>query len=157
MEIFITMVSGTQALMVQPSDTVGSLKLSIQAQLGVTVERQRLVYDNCQRVHLNDNTRTLSSYGLQSGSRVSLLVTEPVRPATIQVFLKNEKGKTQTYDIKPDETVNNFKVKVEQREGVPVSQQRLIHEGKEMMSGKLEDFGVREHSTIYLTFRLRGG
>ncbi|KAM4577265.1 polyubiquitin-like [Odontesthes bonariensis] len=158
MELTIIMLDGTShCLKVQPYDTVGSLKMKIQNQLGHTAQGQQLVFDNGCRTPLDDDSRTLSSYGLQSGSRVSLLFARPARPATIQVFLKNEKGVTTTYDIRPDETVANFKTKVHQREGVPESQQRLIHEGQEMMSGKLSDFNVREMSTIYLTFRLRGG
>ncbi|KAM4577264.1 polyubiquitin-like [Odontesthes bonariensis] len=158
MELTIIMLDGTShCLKVQPYDTVGSLKMYIQNKLGHTAQGQKLVFDNGRRTPLDDDSRPLSSYGLQSGSRVSLLVTQPARPATIQVFLKNEKGVTTTYDIRPDETVANFKTKVHKREGVPESQQRLIHEGQEMMSGKLSDFNVREMSTIYLTFRLRGG
>uniref|UniRef100_A0A8C6UZ37 ISG15 ubiquitin like modifier n=1 Tax=Neogobius melanostomus TaxID=47308 RepID=A0A8C6UZ37_9GOBI len=103
---------------------------------------------------LTDGSKPLSYYGLVSGSRVSLLVVEPT---TIQVFLKNEKGQTSTYDIDPDELVQRFKSKVYAREKVPVDQQRLIYQGKEMMQGKLTDYGVEALGTIYLTLRLRGG
>ncbi|XP_072244070.1 polyubiquitin-like [Leuresthes tenuis] len=158
MDLTLIMLDGTShRLKVQPHDTVGSLKKYIEDQLGHTAQGQKLVFDNGRRTPLDDDSRPLSSYGLQSGSRVSLLFTQPARPATIQVFLKNEKGNTSTYDIRPDETVADFKTKVHKREGVPESQQRLIHEGKEMMSGRLADYNVRELSTIYLTFRLRGG
>uniref|UniRef100_A0A672JN20 ISG15 ubiquitin like modifier n=1 Tax=Salarias fasciatus TaxID=181472 RepID=A0A672JN20_SALFA len=89
---------------------------------------------------------------------VSLLIIQPSEPTTIQVFLKNEKGQTATYDIRSDETVTGFKTKVQAREGVQASQQRLIHEGRQMEDGRLlADYNVQEHSTIYLTFRLRGG
>uniref|UniRef100_A0A3P9CGG2 ISG15 ubiquitin like modifier n=1 Tax=Maylandia zebra TaxID=106582 RepID=A0A3P9CGG2_9CICH len=121
---------------------------------GSRPQRQRLVFINGQKTHLNDDSKPISYYGLQHGSQVSLLVTEP--PPT-QVFLRNEKGQTSTYDIRLDETVSNFKNRVEKREGVPASQQRLIHQGREMQGGKLEDYNVRNHSTIELTLRLRGG
>ena len=158
MDLTIIMLDGTsRSLKVQPHDTVGTLKMCIQNQLEHTAQGLKLVFDNGRKTPLDDDSRPLSSYGLQSGSRVLLLVTQPAQPATIQVFLKNEKGNTSTYDIRPDETVADFKTKVHKREGVPESQQRLIHEGKEMMSGRLADYNVREMSTIYLTFRLRGG
>nr|ACM09453.1 Ubiquitin-like protein 1 [Salmo salar] len=74
-----------------------------------------------------------------------LLITEPTH---IQVFLKNDKG----------QTVTQFKAKVQNKEGVPANQQRLIHEGKQLDDDKkLEDYGVRNLSTIHLTLRLRGG
>ncbi|KAL3975847.1 protein angel [Sarotherodon galilaeus] len=109
---------------------------------------------NLKKTPLNDDTKPISYYGLQHGSQVSLLVTEP---PPIQVSLKNEKGQLSTYDIRLDETVSNFKNRVEKRERVPASQQRLIHQGREMQGGKLEDYNVRNHSTIDLTLRLRGG
>lgn len=155
MELIIRMLNGTtHTLSVQPQDTVGSLKQVISQIFDVLPHNQRLIIENGHRTTLNDNTLRLCDCGLQSGSQLSLLV---IQRTTIQVFLKNEKGQTTTYDISPDETVSGFKDKVQAREGVQASQQRLIHEGKEMNEGKLADYNVQEHSTIFLTFRLRGG
>lgn len=156
MDLIIVMLDGTShSLRVNPQDTVGSLKTRIQEKLGVPSQRQKLVFVNGQRTHLSDDSLPVCSYGLQSGSQVSLLVTQP---ATIQVFLRNEKGKTSTYDIKPDETVTGFKTKVQNREGVQVSQQRLLHQSREMMDGnRLSDYSVKEMSTIDLMLHLRGG
>ncbi|XP_032371213.1 ubiquitin-like protein ISG15 [Etheostoma spectabile] len=155
MDITISMLNGTShTLRVHPEDTVGSLKILIQDKLGVLAATQKLVFVNGMHTDLSDDSRPLSSYGLRHGARVSLLVTQPV---TIQVFLRNEKGTLSTYDIKPDETVSHFKTKVQSREGVPVSQQRLIHQGREMTEGRLSDYSVGERSTIEMMFRLRGG
>ncbi|XP_044052860.1 polyubiquitin-like [Siniperca chuatsi] len=155
MDITIVMLDGTShTLTVHPQDTVGSLKTRIQEKLGVPAQRQKLVFVNGQRTPLSDDLKPVSGYGLRPGSQVSLLVTQP---ATIQVLLRNEKGQVSTYDIKPDETVSDFKSKVQCREGVPVTQQRLIYQGREMMNGKLADYNVEALSTIDLTFRLRGG
>uniref|UniRef100_A0A674MBK9 ISG15 ubiquitin like modifier n=1 Tax=Takifugu rubripes TaxID=31033 RepID=A0A674MBK9_TAKRU len=104
---------------------------------------------------LSDDSLSLGSCGLQSGSVISLLLTEPT---TIQVFLKNQDGRLNTYEIKPDETVTAFKQKVQAREGVQASQQRLLHESREMMDGgRLSDYNVKAHSTIVLMLHLRGG
>lgn len=155
MDITIVMLDGTSHILrVNPQDTVGSLKLRIQDKLGVPPYKQRLILVNGQKIPLNDDSKMVSYYSLQPGSRVSLLITQP---ATFQVFLRNEKGQMSTYDVSPEETVANFKTKVESGEGVPASQQRLIHESREMTGGKLSDYNVRELSTINLTFRLRGG
>ncbi|XP_020481650.2 polyubiquitin-like [Labrus bergylta] len=155
MEITIVMLSGeSHNFLVNPKDTVGALKKLIQDKLGVSSERQRLVYDNGHRTFLKDDS-LVSAYGLQNGSRVSLIVTES--PPTFQVFLRNEKGKSSTYDVTSEETVSDFKAKVQTREGVAVSQQRLVFQGREMASGKLSDYCVKEHSTIDMMMRLRGG
>ncbi|XP_014874296.1 polyubiquitin-like [Poecilia latipinna] len=156
MDIHIKMLNGTtRTLKVNPQDTVGSLKMRIQQELGVPAARQRLVFTNGSSTPLNDDSKPISSYNIGPGSQVSLLITQP---STFQVFLKNEKGTNSTYDVTPDETVEGFRKRVEKREGVPANQQRLIHEGREMQSGNLlSDYNVREHSTIFLTLRLRGG
>ncbi|XP_065822280.1 polyubiquitin-like [Labrus bergylta] len=153
MEITIVMLSGeSHNFLVNPKDTVGALKKLIQDKLGVSSERQRLVYDNGHRTFLEVDSMPVSAYGLQNGSRVSLIVT-----GSFQVFLRNEKGKSSTYDVTSEETVSDFKAKVQTREGVAVSQQRLVFQGREMASGKLSDYCVKEHSTIYMMMRLRGG
>ncbi|XP_026044366.1 polyubiquitin-like [Astatotilapia calliptera] len=154
MDITINMLGESHTLTVNPEDTVGSLKIKIQEKLEVDPQTQKLDFLNG---HPNDDSKPISYYGLQHGSQVSLLVTEPPPPAPIQVFLRNEKEQMSTYDIQPGETVSNFKNRVEKREGVPASQQRLIHQGREMQGGKLEDYNVRNHSTIYMTLHLRGG
>ncbi|XP_015249827.1 PREDICTED: polyubiquitin-like [Cyprinodon variegatus] len=155
MDIVIVMLNGTsRTLRVNPNDTVGDLKERIQNEMGCLVSTQKLVFTNGQSTNLNDDSRTLRSYNMQSGSQVSLLITQP---STFQVFLQNEKGKTSTYDITGDETVENFKRRVQEREGVPANQFRLIHEGREMQGGKLTDYNVKKHSTITMALRLRGG
>ncbi|KAK5871448.1 hypothetical protein PBY51_004331 [Eleginops maclovinus] len=132
MELIISMLNGSSHTMnVHPQDTVGSLKILIQQKLGFPF--------------------------LWSALRGQGVPTVGPEAAPIQVFLKNEKGVSTTYDIKPDETVSHFKSKVEARERVPVSQQRLIHESREMNEGKLSDYNVTANSTIFLNLRLRGG
>ncbi|XP_038146007.1 polyubiquitin-like [Cyprinodon tularosa] len=159
MEIFIILMDGTsRTLKVNPHHTVGHLKKCIEKEMGFPVSMQKLIFKNGQSTHLNDDSRTLSSYSMQPGSQVYLLITEPpTQPSTFQVFLKNEQGISSTYDITEKETVANFKRRVQEREGVPANQQRLIHEGVEMQGGKLTDYNVRELSTIFMTLRLRGG
>ncbi|KAK1891957.1 Polyubiquitin [Dissostichus eleginoides] len=155
MDLIISLMNGSSHILrVRPHDTVGSLKILIQQNLGIACESQKLVFENGRSITLNNDSATLESYGLYSGARVNLLVTTP---AIIQVFLKNEKGVISTYDIKPDETVSHFKSRVEERERVPVDQQRLTHESREMNEGKLSDYNVQANSTIFLMLRLRGG
>ncbi|KOB69490.1 Ubiquitin/40S ribosomal protein S27a fusion protein [Operophtera brumata] len=56
------------------------------------------------------------------------------------------------------ETVDNVKAKIEEIEGIPAEQQRLIYGAKEMESGrKLSDYNIQEDSTIHLMLGLQGG
>lgn len=157
MDVTVVMLNGTtHRLTVDPRDTVGSLKDMISKQMGVLPVRQRLVLaSGGQKKTLSDDSRSLSSFDVQSGCRISLLLTEP---ATIQVILKNQAGKLSKYDVKPDETVTGLKQKVQSREGVQASQQRLLHQSREMMDGsRLSDYSVKDQSTIELMLHLRGG
>ena len=155
MDLIITMLTGRSVtLRVNPRDTVGSLKQILQQKLGVPVHKQRLVFVNGQPTDLSDDSRTVDSYGLHAGCRLSLLVIEP---ATFQVFLRNDKGAVSTYDITSDETVSDFKRRVQAQEGVAEAQQRLVYQGKQMDNGKLSDYKVEALSTIDLLMRLRGG
>ncbi|XP_031697267.1 polyubiquitin-like [Anarrhichthys ocellatus] len=157
MDINIIMLNGTsRKMIVNPHDTVGSLKTRIQQELGVPSGTQKLVFINGVNTPLSDDSRHVSDYGVGPGASVSLLVIQPV---TVQVFLRNEKGKLSTYDITPDETVDHFKKRVKSRESIPESQQRLIHQGREMTEpgSKLSHYNVQAMSTIDLNLRLRGG
>lgn len=157
MDVTVVMLDGTpHSLSVHPQSTVGSLKTMIHSKMGVPPVRQLLVLVNGdQKKTLSDDSWSVSSAGVQAGSRISLLLTEP---STIQVILKNDKGKLSKYDVKPDETVKDFKLKVQSREGVQASQQRLLHQSREMTDGaRLSDYGVKEQSTIELMLHLRGG
>ncbi|XP_062273737.1 polyubiquitin-B-like isoform X1 [Scomber scombrus] len=157
MDINITMLDGTSLnLRVRPTDTVGYLKTLIQQKLGFAPEIQKLTFVNGKTVILNDDFRSINFYGLDSSCQVSLLLTQPPQPATIQVFLRKD-SRSNTYDIKPDETVSNFRRRVQTRERVPNDQFRLVHESQDMREGKLSDYNVRANSTIDLTLRLRGG
>ncbi|XP_071369722.1 ubiquitin-like protein ISG15 [Centroberyx affinis] len=158
MELIITMLNGEHhSLKVQPDTTVASLKSLVHQIFKVSPEKQRLKHGNGQKIDLSDDSRSVSYYGLKHGSQVMVLVTEPATPATVQVFLKNEKGQMRTFEITPAETVDDFKLKVQRRDSVPADQQRLIYQGRQMDSGKLWDYGVQAGSTIHLTLRLRGG
>ena len=154
MDIQIKFLNGhTYPLAVSSSITVGDLKKRIQKESDVTPARQKL--SNGNGINFSNDSSTLGALGLKSGCSLMVLVTDP---APIQVFLKNEKGQTSTYDVTPGETVTAFKSKVHRRERVPVDQQRLIYNGKQLDDGRtLEDYNIKSESTIFLTLRLRGG
>ena len=75
----------------------------------------------------------------------------------LQIDVQIQSGRLITITVSPDDTLDDVREKIEMKEGISPDQQVLMLNGMKLMDGNVEELGIIESATLFLTLRNWGG
>ena len=132
-----------------PCSTVEYVKKDIQFETGIPAENQRLLFNNTQLQY----GRSLSYYNIKPKSTLTVLRITPS-----EIFVTTLAGKKITLNVDSAETVESLKARVESKEGMPVDEQKLFLNMKQLEDySTLSECNIGKGVTLFLVRRPLNG
>ncbi|XP_033222186.1 polyubiquitin-like [Belonocnema kinseyi] len=133
---------------VKASDTIQEIKAKIQEKDGFNPKHQYLLFEGEEL----ENEKSLSDYNIRTKSTLHLVLTSDANlDEQMQIFVRTMDGRSIICDVEPSDTIENLKIRIQEKEGVSQYQQHLIFKGKAMEDDKsLLACNIEKDSTLYL-------
>jgi ubiquitin-large subunit ribosomal protein L40e len=95
---------------------------------------------------------------LETSMKMFRSITETLSPGSYPIYIKTLTGCTLNIMVNASMTIEALKLSIQDREGIPPDQQRLIFAGKQLEDGMiLRDCNIQRESVLHIVTRLRGG
>ncbi|KAL7602554.1 hypothetical protein Lser_V15G22994 [Lactuca serriola] len=143
MKIFVKTLTGkTIKLEVESSDRIYNVKTMIQENEGIPPNQQTLIFAG---KHLVYDGKTLADYNVHEESMLHL---------RMQIFVSTPMGKSIALNVKSCDTIGEVKAKIQDIEGIPLHQQRLIIAGENLEGPRtLADYNLQKESILHLSLQ----
>jgi ubiquitin C len=146
-------------LFVHASDTIAEIKTHIQQAKGIPTHLQRLIVTDPHK-EFTDESQSLADYRIRDLSTMYVVLNRDSIPSTafnIHVQMDGKSGKSISLDVASDTKVAAVKTLIQDREGIPREQQRLLFADQEPSDFLyLAECGVAPGSSLHLVLKLRG-